>query len=484
MEAALLGTLSLAPLGRTGLSSDLLLITDGEVWDTQAVMAAAQEKAHRVFVLGVGSSPAYDLLSRLAQVTGGACEFATPGENLEAAALRMVQRMRQRAWSALSINWGRAQAPLWEVPVASHAFAGDTVLAMAGFADDSPADAGAADAPPSGARLWHGVGESRRLLSEAPGTVVVEGAMGNDLSRVLGASRWAQAQGSPKSHPEGEAQRLAMAYQLVSPHTHCVLVHARSESEKPEDEAQMHRVRSMLAAGWGGTGSVLRACVSHTIDARRVAGSSTGLSSPSLWRTARTVVMPPQPHPWADIEIPAYLRREALTEPPAELELEWAQPTGAFATLRQTAQALDDHLCAGGEPPLGSVIARLPMHPRVQAAIAALGAAVPNEASRWYLLHFWLFFGSKLARQGVLEAGAKRWGLPLETMAKAMETLREQLGAAELDSWGDQRQTRLQRALSKVRFKASAPLRTNGWEPFAVYADEIDIPDFLRRQAD
>ncbi|MEI6028462.1 MAG: VIT domain-containing protein [Betaproteobacteria bacterium] len=484
MEAALLGTLSLAPLGRTGLSSDLLLITDGEVWDTQAVMAVAQKKAHRVFVLGVGSSPAYDLLSRLAQATGGACEFATPGENLEAAALRMVQRMRQRVWSALSVDWGRAQAPLWEVPVASQAFAGDTVLAMAGFADDSAADASAADAPRPSARLWHGVGESRRLLSEAAGTVVVEGGMGNDLSRVLGASRWAQAQGSPMSHSEGEAQRLAMAYQLVSPHTHCVLVHTRIESEKPVDEAQLHRVRSMLAAGWGGTGSVLRACVSHSIDARGVAGSSTGLTSPSLWRTARTVVKPPQPHPWADIEIPAYLRRASLTEPPAELELEWAPPTGVFATLRQTAQALDDHLCAGGEPPFAAVIARLAVHPRVQAAVAALGAAVPNEASRWYLLHFWLFFGSKLDRHGVMQGGANRWGIPLETMEEAMETLSEHLKGADLDSWGDQRQSRLQRALSKVGFKTPMPLQTRGWEPFAACVDEIEIPSFLKRQAD
>jgi Ca-activated chloride channel family protein len=484
MEAALLGTLSLAPLGRAGLSSDLLLITDGEVWDTQAVMAAAQEKAHRVFVLGVGSSPAYDLLSRLAQATGGACEFATPGENLEAAALRMVQRMRQRAWSALSVDWGRAQAPLWQVPVASQAFAGDTVLAMAGFADDSPADANADGAPGPLARLWHGAGESRRLLSEATGTVVVGGAMGNDLSRVLGASRWAQAQGSPMSHSEGEAQRLAMAYQLVSPHTHCVLVHKRSEAEKPEDEAQLHRVRSMLAAGWGGTGSVLRACVSHSIDSRRVAGPSPGLPTPSVWRIARTVLPPVQSYPWADIEIPAYLRHEALVKPPAELELEWAQPTGAFATLRQTAQALDDHLCAGGEPPLSRVIARLLVHPRVQAAIVSLEPAVPNEARRWYLLHFWLFFGSKLARQDVLEAGAKRWGLPLETMAKAMETLREHLEAVELDSWGDQRQIRLTGALSKVRFKAPAPLRTKGWEPLAACTDAIEIPDFLRQQAD
>ena len=46
---------------------------------------AARASGHRVFAIGVGSSPAEGVLRSLAEATGGACEFATPGEALEAA---------------------------------------------------------------------------------------------------------------------------------------------------------------------------------------------------------------------------------------------------------------------------------------------------------------------------------------------------------------------------------------------------------------
>jgi len=54
----------------------------------------------------------------------------------------------------------------------------------------------------------------------------------------------------------GKVTRLAVRYQLVSPHT-CVLVVARREGdEKPEELPDLRRVAHMLAAGWGGMGTV------------------------------------------------------------------------------------------------------------------------------------------------------------------------------------------------------------------------------------
>jgi hypothetical protein len=90
--------------------------TDGEVWDTQRMIASAQRSGHRVFVIGVGRSPAKALLRHLAEATGGACEFTTPGEALEAAAQRMLQRMRQSVWTGLRVDWGLTEAPHWELP--------------------------------------------------------------------------------------------------------------------------------------------------------------------------------------------------------------------------------------------------------------------------------------------------------------------------------------------------------------------------------
>ncbi len=219
--------------------SDVLMITDGEVWDVDAIIATARRAAQRVFVIGVGTSPAEGALRRLARATGGACEFATPGEALEAAAERMLARIRQLAWSDLRVDWGAEAA--WQGDLPLCAFAGDTLDVFAGVR-------GAADA-----------GAPVRLISRtADGVDIVLAAASvrttaadDALPRVAAAGRLAALQ------PEA-ATTLAVAYQLMSPFTHCVLVHLRAEADKSTDEAQLHRVENMLAAGWGATGSVTR----------------------------------------------------------------------------------------------------------------------------------------------------------------------------------------------------------------------------------
>ena len=55
---------------------DVLLITDGEIWQADEMVAAARTSGHRVFAIGVGSAPAEGVLRSLAEATGGACEVA------------------------------------------------------------------------------------------------------------------------------------------------------------------------------------------------------------------------------------------------------------------------------------------------------------------------------------------------------------------------------------------------------------------------
>jgi Ca-activated chloride channel homolog len=488
MENALLSAMSIPALGLGGQSSDLLLITDGEVWETRGVLTAAQRSAHRVFVLGVGSSPAYDLLARLAQATGGACEFATPGENLEAAALRLVQKMRQPRWTALAVDLGFDRQPKWQVPLPAGGFPGETVLTMAGFEVE---DRELSSPTEFNVRLSQGGDKERRILLNATeGTRIDDTALAHDLIRVVGASRMARALGQSKARNEGEALSLAMSYQLLSPHTHCVLVHARSEADKSEDDAHLHRVQSMLAAGWGGTGSVSQSVGRHLRLSHSVCGVGAayrnGLNTPSVWRAARTALRPSQEDAWGDLEVPAYLRLEPLSVEEVEsgLDIELTEAVATHATLRQVAEALDGHLSRGDSPPLRTVLSKLRIHPKLQAVITEMEAVVPNEPTRWYLLHFWLYFGVELSKKGILEGGAKRYGVPLETMAEAMDTLAKSLGGVDLDGWGNQRQTRLQRAMSAFRPQRTVPLVTKGWGPLPWDIQEIEIPGFLRRQAD
>lgn len=217
-------------------SPDVLLITDGQVWDAQPMIDAARANSHRVFAIGVGAAPAECVLRQLAEATGGACEFATPGESLEAAAQRMLARVRQVPLRELQVDWG--QTPAWQSAVPANAFGGDTVMAFAGFA-----------AAPAGRPV--------KLLATREDGTVTELARGeaaapvphDSLARLAASRRLAQI-GDP------EASRFAVAYGLLTRHTNCVLVHQRAEADKAATQAELHRVESMLAAGWGASSSV------------------------------------------------------------------------------------------------------------------------------------------------------------------------------------------------------------------------------------
>lgn len=222
------------PDGSAG--SDVLLLTDGEIWNADEVIAAARASRHRVFAVGVGSAPASGVLRSLAEATGGACEFATPGESLHAAAARMLVRIRQPLWRQARIEWGTQ--PTWQTPLPANVFGGDTVIGFAGLPPGVPAPR---------VRLMatneHGV-DTELARGEA-----VDSSPGDVLARMACASRLEAAN-------DEDVRVLAVSYQLMSEHTNCILVHERAEADKSSQEAELHRVRSMLAAGWGGVGSV------------------------------------------------------------------------------------------------------------------------------------------------------------------------------------------------------------------------------------
>ena len=108
----------------------MLLITDGEIWQAQEMIAAARASGHRVFAIGVGTSPAEGVLRSLAEATGGACEFATPGEALEAAAERMLRAHPSAALARWPRSIGDAE-PVWQTTLPTSVFGGDTVIAFA-----------------------------------------------------------------------------------------------------------------------------------------------------------------------------------------------------------------------------------------------------------------------------------------------------------------------------------------------------------------
>ena len=219
---------------------DILLITDGEAWDTQGLIRCARQAGDRVFTLGVGAAVATDLVQGLAQATGGACTLVHPNEAMGDKIVRQFARIRAPR-ANVTLTW--PGAPRWQWPDPGEpVFAGDTRHWLAGFTT-----------PPTG-----------------PVTLTFTLADGSTHAQTLDLQPWPESAGAdtlPRlaadrrltGLDQATAPSLALRYQLVSPYTHFVLRDPRDAAEQADTLPQVRQVPHQLAAGWGGMGSVASA---------------------------------------------------------------------------------------------------------------------------------------------------------------------------------------------------------------------------------
>jgi Ca-activated chloride channel family protein len=293
MNSALEDTFNIAPY-RTDRQVNVLLITDGEIWDIERTIQLARESNHRVFAIGVGSSPAESLLRDIAAFSDGACELVSPKEDMAAAIKRMLMRMRQGVGAELNIDW---HAPvLWQSPVPKMLYPGETVH-LAAILGSQPTSSTISislnhcDQPTAAGE----VDDAQWVLKNSP-----------TLARMVGMRRIRDA-GSAEV-----AAALAVRYQLVTEHTNLLLIAEREDDDKAQGLPQPHQVPQMLAAGW------------H--NARPLASASMSRSRVlySLQRSAHDVSL--SSFIPAIAEKPCYMRRHVIpdmlgTEPSALLQI-------------------------------------------------------------------------------------------------------------------------------------------------------------------
>jgi Ca-activated chloride channel family protein len=299
VEAALTSTFALAQT----VSSDILLVTDGEISAIDSTIASAKHSGHRLFIVGIGSSPAETHLRRLAEATGGACDFVAPGEAVEPAVLRMFARLRSPRLVDLNIEWPVGVVPEWVSPLLPSVFDGDTVNVFALLGQ----------APAGQVRLL-----GKRAEDEAPqeiGSAIVAGELEapDTLPRMAAAARLRSTDTNALTATTPDAVALAVAYQLVTDKTNFLLVHERADGEKAIDMPELQKVQQMVPAGWGGTGTV-RFSRSSGVLAGRVAENAPDLQVmpvPAVWRTMSSRPSSMQAGSMDDLEVPAFLRRQA-----------------------------------------------------------------------------------------------------------------------------------------------------------------------------
>ena len=325
MAEALVSAIAIGDSGK----SDILLITDGEIEGIDEVIAVAKASKHRVFIVAIGASPAEVHLRSLATETGGYCDFVSPGEDVEPAVLRMSARMHSARASKIRVEWPQSLMLRWEQSVQNYAFEND-VFNVCAFVN-APEDLGEL----TSVKLWGCVEGQDGEVLVAEAKLVHTESNTNILARLTAHAKYQDlvrervALGAPRSM--STVQSLAVAYKLVTDETNFILVHERSEAEKAEEMPAAHKVPQMLAAGWGGAGSVVRSapqlCVFRSgtdnvpfdIPTLNKASDSlshadyAGMGIPAVWRgrsSASARVDALSMGGMDDYEIPAFLRRQ------------------------------------------------------------------------------------------------------------------------------------------------------------------------------
>jgi len=233
MEGALKSVLALATPADT--HADVILITDGEIYDVAGVVAVAGRSQHRLFAIAIGAAPNEALARSLADQTGGGCEFVGPNDDAEATMVRTFKRLRSTPRTLGAVQW--PTQPDWTAPEPVAVFPGDTLHLLAGFT-----------ARPDG-ELTVTVHAQRGTAVELRLPVATRLTEGDVLPRLAAARRISSLDGAA-------ARELAVKYQLATEHTSFVVVAERADADKAIELPATVAVPHMLAAGWGGSATM------------------------------------------------------------------------------------------------------------------------------------------------------------------------------------------------------------------------------------
>ncbi|MEE8271653.1 MAG: VIT and VWA domain-containing protein, partial [Alphaproteobacteria bacterium] len=245
--------------GEGDRSRDLFLITDGQVWKAQPVIAEAKASGHRIFTVGVGSAAAEAFVRDLADGTGGACELVAPREDMADRIHRHFQRMYAPRARTTAVRWPAAPDRSLPDPIGA-VYDGDT-LHVFGWFTDWPEGTVALDVTLENGRVVtheaaiRGFGESTDGAAPAPAAppsgATPEDALPPTLARVAAARRMSAME------DDTAAADRAVRYQLMSRWTNYLVIHVRAEGERADDLPELRKVPQVMAAGWHG--------LSHTL---------------------------------------------------------------------------------------------------------------------------------------------------------------------------------------------------------------------------
>jgi Ca-activated chloride channel family protein len=234
MEKALKSTFKITDNG----CSDVFIITDGEIFGIDSLLETAAKSGQRVFAVGIGSSPTEATIRKLAEISGGACDFVSPEEEVEPAIIRMFARLRSPRLEKLEIIWPEDTQPVSQSTLPLSAFDADTIHLFANW-----------DHLPKGTVTLRGKNHGRDEWVNIASVTLPAANMADECLSRMGAHQ------RLKHLNKSDAEALAIRYQLITDYTNFLLIHERKEEERAQELPDLVPVRQMLPAGYGGFGS-------------------------------------------------------------------------------------------------------------------------------------------------------------------------------------------------------------------------------------
>ncbi|MFZ1986445.1 MAG: VIT and VWA domain-containing protein [Desulfatitalea sp.] len=227
------------------MSREVLLITDGEVWNWEKITAEAADSGFRFFTVGVGSSVSEAFVQTLAEATGGACELVTPNEGMVGKIVRHFKRIYFPKAGNVRIIWPGEPDQMIPGSISS-VFDGDTLHVFGRFKTRPTGDVLLQ------AELEDGKTFTQKLRLQSKAVSKSEAAIWGTTTRMAVALAIRNM---------ADAKRIAalgVEYQLMTRCTNYLAIDVRESDDKAKDLPALRKTPQILAAGWGGSGAILQ----------------------------------------------------------------------------------------------------------------------------------------------------------------------------------------------------------------------------------
>jgi len=221
-------------------SGALLLITDGEVWDTESILRKAKATGRTVFVIGIGMAPYHNLLQKIAEETGGVYDSVYPRFDVAGAIARISKRIRNSRISNIQIQW--PTTPLWVSDLPVNLFKGDSLTVFAELPErpEGPIDV----------RLLSD-GDTETIKAEQQGCPFPE-----ELVKLAAHIRMIQ------SSDNSEKEKIALEHNLAGSMTNLLLVYERVAQDKATKLPSLTVIPQMVVEDRMVLGNVTSYCMS------------------------------------------------------------------------------------------------------------------------------------------------------------------------------------------------------------------------------